>query len=137
MDSTQIWMGIKLNILYFYLLWPSLTVTRTSGAENLPSLAQIAKHRLYWMLFTRFRSPMPNHLTHIFIFFAAGSLNCTRFKLGSVIGYLIIGVLIGPYCFNLVGNGSQIMHFSEFGIVMMLFLIGLELDRPCYGVCEE
>ena len=74
---------------------------------------------------------MPNHLTHIFIFLAAASLIvplASRFKLGSVIGYLIIGILIGPFCFNLVGNGSQIMHFSEFGIVMMLFLIGLELE---------
>lgn len=74
---------------------------------------------------------MPNHLTHVFIFLAAAALIvplASRFKLGSVIGYLIIGVLIGPFCFNLVGNGSQIMHFSEFGIVMMLFLIGLELE---------
>ena len=73
---------------------------------------------------------MNNQLNHIFIFLAAASLIvplASRFKLGSVIGYLIIGVLIGPYCFNLVGNASQIMHFSEFGIVMMLFLIGLEL----------
>lgn len=74
---------------------------------------------------------MPNHLVHIFIFLAAASLIvplASRFKLGSVIGYLIIGILIGPFGFNLVGNGAQIMHFSEFGIVMMLFLIGLELE---------
>lgn len=74
---------------------------------------------------------MYDQLSHIFIFLAAAALIIpltSRFKLGSVIGYLVIGILIGPFCFNLVGNAAQIMHFSEFGVVMMLFLIGLELE---------
>lgn len=77
--------------------------------------------------------PMNNPLSHIFIFLAAASLIvpiASRFKLGSVIGYLVIGVLIGPYGFNIAGNGAQIMQFSEFGVIMMLFLIGLELEPP-------
>lgn len=48
--------------------------------------------------------------------------------LGPVLGYLLAGVLIGPYALGLVANPTTILHFSEFGVVMMLFLIGLELQ---------
>jgi monovalent cation:proton antiporter-2 (CPA2) family protein len=49
--------------------------------------------------------------------------------LGSVLGYLIAGLAIGPWGFGLVGEeGTDVMHFAEFGVVMMLFLVGLELD---------
>jgi len=52
----------------------------------------------------------------------------TRAGLGSVLGYLIAGVIIGP-CLGLVqGEAHDLQHFAEFGVVMMLFLIGLELD---------
>src|SRR6185503_8374666 len=52
-----------------------------------------------------------------------------RFGLGSVLGYLLAGALIGPYVLNLVGDRtSHVMHFAEFGIVMMLLLVGLELQ---------
>ena len=66
-----------------------------------------------------------------------------RLGLGSVLGYLIAGVLIGPYGLYLVGEeGQDVMHFAEFGVVMMLFLIGLELQpqllwrmrRPILGL---
>ncbi len=51
-----------------------------------------------------------------------------RFGLGSVLGYLIAGVIIGPVV-GLVGEEtSTLQHFAEFGVVMMLFLVGLELD---------
>ncbi len=52
-----------------------------------------------------------------------------RAGLGSVLGYLIAGVIIGPFVLKLVGHEEGVMHFAEFGVVMMLFLIGLEL-RP-------
>lgn len=52
----------------------------------------------------------------------------SRFRLGSVLGYLAAGILIGPYGIGLIGNAEQIMHFAEFGVVMMLFVIGLELE---------
>lgn len=52
-----------------------------------------------------------------------------RLGLGSVLGYLIAGAIIGPYVLGLVGNDIQgVMHFAEFGVVMMLFLVGLELQ---------
>nr|WP_297403981.1 monovalent cation:proton antiporter-2 (CPA2) family protein [uncultured Marinobacter sp.] len=51
-----------------------------------------------------------------------------RFGLGSVLGYLVAGVVIGPVT-GLVGQeASTIQHFAEFGVVMMLFLVGMELD---------
>jgi monovalent cation:proton antiporter-2 (CPA2) family protein len=53
-----------------------------------------------------------------------------RLGLGSVLGYLLAGMAIGPFGLRLVGEEQQdVMHFAEFGVVMMLFLIGLEL-RP-------
>ncbi|MBN2654538.1 MAG: cation:proton antiporter [Nitrospirae bacterium] len=52
-----------------------------------------------------------------------------RLGLGSVLGYLVAGILIGPFCIGLVGaEGQDVMHFAEFGVTMMLFLIGLELQ---------
>ena len=52
-----------------------------------------------------------------------------RFELGSVLGYLIAGVFIGPFGLELIGEeGQDVLHFAEFGVVMMLFLIGLELE---------
>lgn len=52
-----------------------------------------------------------------------------RLGLGSVLGYLIAGIVIGPFTLGLVGDeGQDVMHFAEFGVVMMLFLVGLELQ---------
>jgi glutathione-regulated potassium-efflux system ancillary protein KefC len=51
-----------------------------------------------------------------------------RAGLGSVLGYLIAGCAIGPWGLGFVTNVESILHFAEFGVVLMLFLIGLELD---------
>jgi monovalent cation:proton antiporter-2 (CPA2) family protein len=51
-----------------------------------------------------------------------------RFKLGAVLGYLAAGILIGPSVLGLVGNAEQTLQFAEFGIVLLLFVIGLELQ---------
>lgn len=52
-----------------------------------------------------------------------------RIGLGSVLGYLLAGIIIGPTILGFIGTeGESIMHFAEFGVVMMLFLIGLELE---------
>jgi glutathione-regulated potassium-efflux system ancillary protein KefC len=51
-----------------------------------------------------------------------------RLGFGSVLGYLLAGIIIGPFALKLIGSeGDDVMHFAEFGVVMMLFLIGLEL----------
>lgn len=66
-----------------------------------------------------------------FIFLCAASLLVPISKLsglGSVIGYLVAGVLIGPSVLGLISDPITILHFAEFGVVMMLFLIGLELE---------
>lgn len=53
-----------------------------------------------------------------------------RLGLGSVLGYLIGGAVIGPFALGWVGGdqGQEAMHFAEFGVVIMLFMIGLELE---------
>lgn len=52
-----------------------------------------------------------------------------RMGLGSVLGYLLAGIIIGPFVLGFIGEeGTDIMHYAEFGVVMMLFLIGLELE---------
>jgi glutathione-regulated potassium-efflux system ancillary protein KefC len=51
-----------------------------------------------------------------------------RLGFGTVLGYLAAGVVIGPSGFAFVTNVHDIMHFSEFGVALLLFLIGLELD---------
>ncbi len=51
-----------------------------------------------------------------------------RTGLGSVLGYLVAGFLIGPSALRWVGDVQSTLHFAEFGVVLMLFLIGLELD---------
>ena len=61
--------------------------------------------------------------------------------LGSIIGYLAAGIAIGPWGLGLVRNVEDILHFAEFGVVLMLFLVGLELEprrlwnlrRPIFG----
>lgn len=75
---------------------------------------------------------MNDFLAQAFIFLFAAVicvLISKKLGMGSVLGYLFAGVLIGPFVFQFVGNDSaDIMHATEFGVVMMLFLVGLELD---------
>lgn len=52
-----------------------------------------------------------------------------KLGLSSILGYLFAGIIIGPFVLGFIGQeGQDIMHFAEFGVVMMLFLIGLELE---------
>ncbi|RZI85893.1 MAG: glutathione-regulated potassium-efflux system protein KefC [Rubrivivax sp.] len=53
-----------------------------------------------------------------------------KLGLGSIIGYLAAGIAIGPFGLKLVSDTESILHFAEFGVVLMLFLIGLELEPP-------
>ena len=61
-----------------------------------------------------------------------------RLGMGSVLGYIAAGILIGPFVLGFVGSeGEGIMHFAEFGVVIMLFLIGLELEPVSVLEYEE
>jgi monovalent cation:proton antiporter-2 (CPA2) family protein len=51
-----------------------------------------------------------------------------RLGLGSVLGYLAAGMIIGPQLLNLAGDVDSILHFAEYGVVLLLFIIGLELQ---------
>jgi CPA2 family monovalent cation:H+ antiporter-2/glutathione-regulated potassium-efflux system protein KefB len=75
---------------------------------------------------------MSGFLGQAFVYLSAAVIAvplARRFGLGSVLGYLIAGIAIGPFGLELVGeNGQDVLHFAEFGVVMMLFVIGLELE---------
>tara|TARA_R110000796_G_scaffold30896_2_gene82292 strand:- start:9402 stop:11291 length:1890 start_codon:yes stop_codon:yes gene_type:complete len=71
------------------------------------------------------------------IVFLTGAIICVpiakKFGLSSVLGYLLAGIIIGPYLLGFVGDeGQDILHFAEFGVVMMLFLIGLEIEPKSF-----
>uniref|UniRef100_UPI0030FBF24B glutathione-regulated potassium-efflux system protein KefC n=1 Tax=uncultured Acidovorax sp. TaxID=158751 RepID=UPI0030FBF24B len=86
----------------------------------------------------------PTWLTYGFLYLSAAVLAVPLAKalgLGSIIGYLAAGIAIGPWGLGLVSNVQDILHFAEFGVVLMLFLVGLELQpsrlwamrRPIFG----
>jgi len=83
-------------------------------------------------------------LTGSLIYLAAAviAVPLARFlKLGSIIGYLAAGILIGPWGLKLVTRPEDILEFAELGVVLMLFLVGLELEpqrlwslrKPIFG----
>jgi len=71
-------------------------------------------------------------LQHVLIYLLAGVIAVpifTRLQLGAVLGYLVAGMAIGPWGLRLIGETRTAFAFAEFGVVLLLFLIGLEL-RP-------
>lgn len=73
---------------------------------------------------------MEAFLLQFFIFLASAAISvpiAKKLGLGSVLGYLIAGIVIGPFGASLIHDVEAIMHFTEFSVVMMLFLVGLEL----------
>ncbi|MFM1891748.1 MAG: hypothetical protein RLZ44_825 [Pseudomonadota bacterium] len=69
-------------------------------------------------------------LTQVLALLAAGVLAVTlsrRLGMGSVLGYLAAGVALGPSGFGLIGQVAEVRHLAEFGVVFLLFLIGIEL----------
>jgi glutathione-regulated potassium-efflux system ancillary protein KefC len=87
---------------------------------------------------------LPNWLSLGLVYLAAAviAVPLARFiGLGSIIGYLGAGIVIGPFGLNLVSDAQAMLHFAEFGVVLMLFLVGLELEprrlwamrRPIFG----
>ncbi len=73
----------------------------------------------------------PEFMLITFVLFLAGVLAvpiASRFGLGSVLGYLIAGIVIGPLLSGLGTDVKSLQHFAEFGVVMMLFIVGLEMN---------
>jgi glutathione-regulated potassium-efflux system ancillary protein KefC len=86
----------------------------------------------------------PGLLTNALVYLAAAVVAVPlskRLGMGTVLGYLAAGILIGPYGLKLIANVEDALHFAEFGVVLLLFLIGLELEperlwalrRPIFG----
>ena len=86
----------------------------------------------------------PTWLLNSFIYLSAAVIAVPVSRalgLGSIIGYLAAGIAIGPWGLGFVTNVQDILHFAEFGVVLMLFLVGLELEpkrlwslrRPIFG----
>ena len=86
----------------------------------------------------------PAWLMNSFVYLAAAVVAVPLSKklgLGAIVGYLAAGMAIGPWGLGLVRNVQDILHFAEFGVVLMLFLVGLELEpkrlwalrRPIFG----
>ena len=86
----------------------------------------------------------PAWLVNSLIYLAAAVIAvpvAKKMGLGAIIGYLAAGMAIGPWGLKLVTNVQDILHFAEFGVVLMLFLVGLELEpkrlwnlrRPIFG----
>lgn len=84
-------------------------------------------------------------LITLIVFLSAAVISVPLFKkigLGSVVGYLIGGTIIGPWGIGLITDVESILHLSEFGVILLLFLIGLELKpqrlwvlrRPVFGL---
>jgi glutathione-regulated potassium-efflux system ancillary protein KefC len=87
---------------------------------------------------------LPTWLVNSFIYLSAAVIAVPLSRalgLGSIIGYLAAGIAIGPWGLAFVTNVQDILHFAEFGVVLMLFLVGLELEpkrlwslrRPIFG----
>lgn len=86
----------------------------------------------------------PAWLTNSLVYLAAAVVAVPLSRalgLGAILGYLAAGIVIGPWGLRLVGNVQDVLHFAEFGVVLMLFLVGLELEprrlwamrRPIFG----
>ncbi|AMO22801.1 glutathione-regulated potassium-efflux system protein KefC [Ramlibacter solisilvae] len=87
---------------------------------------------------------IPGWLTNALIYLSAAVIAVPLARavgLGSIIGYLAAGIVIGPWGLGLVSDVDSILHFAEIGVVLMLFLVGLELEprrlwnlrRPIFG----
>lgn len=74
---------------------------------------------------------MENYIQQTLVFIGSAILLVPIFKylgFGSVLGYLIAGIVVGPYGLKFIGDAESVMHFAEIGVVLLLFMIGLEIQ---------
>ena len=70
-------------------------------------------------------------LTNAVLYLCAAIIAVTLFRrlgLGAILGYLCAGTVLGPEGLHLIADPDHTLHFAEFGVVMLLFVIGLELN---------
>jgi CPA2 family monovalent cation:H+ antiporter-2 len=73
----------------------------------------------------------PLELTLLYLLAAVmGVVGCRYLKLPPMLGYLAVGVLIGPNALALAKNADGVRHLGEFGVVFLMFVIGLEFNLP-------
>src|SRR3990172_2573592 len=88
---------------------------------------------------------MMSELAHVAIFLGAAVISVPvmkRLGFGAVLGYLVAGIAIGPWALGLIDDVDSTRRLSEFGVVLLLFVIGLELQlsrlwalrRPIFGM---
>ena len=65
----------------------------------------------------------------LFLFAAVAAVPlASRLGIGAVLGYLLAGIAIGPWGLGFISDVDEILHFSELGVVFLMFIIGLELN---------
>ncbi len=75
--------------------------------------------------------PETLYLTHILLLLGVAVITVPIFQrlgLGSVLGYLAAGAIIGPWGFKVINHVEEVRHIAEFGVVFLLFIIGIELN---------
>ncbi|WPU64115.1 monovalent cation:proton antiporter-2 (CPA2) family protein [Peredibacter starrii] len=76
---------------------------------------------------------MTNYLDQALVFIGSAVVLVpifNRLGFGSVLGYLIAGILVGPFGLKLIRESESVLHFAELGVVLLLFIIGLEIQPP-------
>ena len=76
---------------------------------------------------------MANTLQLVVILLAVGvivSVVCNRLRLPPILGYLLVGIGVGPHAFGLIPNSAEARYLAEFGVVFLMFSIGLEFSLP-------
>ncbi len=107
---------------------------RSEGSDTLGSTSpsRYARVALHWT--RRMAAEASNDLLEVVALLGAAVVMVPLFRragLGSVLGYLAAGLLIGPFGFGWFANPQSILHVAELGVVMFLFVIGLEM-RPSH-----
>ncbi|MEJ2794995.1 monovalent cation:proton antiporter-2 (CPA2) family protein [Iodobacter sp. LRB] len=75
--------------------------------------------------------PMSIHLSSLLLLLAAAVLTvvlCRRLKLPAMLGYLLVGLLIGPHALGFIASSNEATHLAEFGVVFLMFTLGLEFN---------
>src|SRR5258706_9599924 len=76
---------------------------------------------------------MPNPLELVVLLLGVGvfvSVVCSRLRLPPILGYLLVGIVVGPHALGWVPDSKEARYLAEFGVVFLMFSIGLEFSLP-------